>query len=240
ISKLQELRHLIGFFSESLPIANLKKLLTLKYVCLSSWEKLNPERLVDLQELQIELNERTDLSIPVFKFETVAKLRSLRLLSVWLGHRQSLPSLHLLGHCRCLVDLRLCGRIEKLPENLDEIFPNLEALKLMNSLLKEDSIPSLEKLPNLMFLVLFSKSYTGEKLSCRANGFPRLEVLNLSNLIQLEEWEVDEDAMPMLRGLSMTKCSNKLRIPEKLKSIPLPGKWECSDHLRGNFSLKLL
>ncbi|XP_031284279.1 putative disease resistance RPP13-like protein 3 [Pistacia vera] len=238
ISKLQELRHLIGFFSGSLPIANLKKLLTLKYVYQSSWEELNPESLVDLQELQIQCDG--DLTIPEFKFETVAKLRSLRVLSVWLDPDLSFPSLQLLGHCRCLVDLRLCGRIEKLPENLEEIFPNLEGLKLADSLLEEDSIPSLERLPNLMFLVLANASYLGKKLSCRANGFPRLEVLLLSNLIQLEEWEVDEDAMPMLRGLSITGCSNKLRIPEKLKSIPLPGKWECSDNLRGNFSLKLL
>ncbi|XP_031249448.1 disease resistance protein RPP13-like [Pistacia vera] len=101
------------------------------------------------------------------------------------------------------------------------------SLKPLGSLLKDDPMASLKKLPNLTIIVLSFNSYTGRKLMCSAKGFPRLEIMQF-DLEELEEWQVDEDAMPMLRGLKMMENS-KLKIPERLRSIPLPGEWECED-----------
>ncbi|XP_031259585.1 putative disease resistance RPP13-like protein 3 [Pistacia vera] len=231
ISKLQELRHLTGFFTGSLPIASLKNLLTLKYVCFVSWARINPKKLVNLRELQIELGGGKEKD---FSLDSIATLRSLRILSVWLGPDQSFNSLQPLGHCPCLVDLRLNGKLQKLPTNMDQLLPNLQVLKLSDSLLDDDPMPTLEKLPSLMFLVLIFGSYEGKKMMCRANGFPRLEILQLE-LFHLEEWQVDEAAMPMLRGLSIKDCFS-LKIPERLESIPLPGEFECIDRLSLNNS----
>ncbi|KAL5855020.1 hypothetical protein ACOSQ3_004853 [Xanthoceras sorbifolium] len=53
ISRLQELRHLIGRFKVGLgsSIANLKNLQTLKYISMQSWVQIKAKKLVNLQEL---------------------------------------------------------------------------------------------------------------------------------------------------------------------------------------------
>ncbi|KAK2654253.1 hypothetical protein Ddye_014109 [Dipteronia dyeriana] len=54
VSRLQELKHLIGYFSyrpES--IVNLTKLQTLRTVNIRSWERTNTEKLVNLRELWV-------------------------------------------------------------------------------------------------------------------------------------------------------------------------------------------
>ncbi|TXG48597.1 hypothetical protein EZV62_024472 [Acer yangbiense] len=146
VYKLQELRHLIGLFTGPLQIDSLTKLQSLKFVNNESWSKINPEKLVNLQELSIYS--------------------------------------------------RLCTEEKKLPEDIDVALPNLECLLLKNSWPRDDPMPLL-----------------GKVLS-----FPRLEILKLGRDDQLEEWRVEEGAMPRLRGLSMPQNST-LRIPERLRSI---------------------
>lgn len=90
-------------------------------------------------------------------------------------------------------------------------------------------MPKLEKLPNLTILDLGFKSYCGRKIICTTKGFHLLEILQLTDLGDLEQWQVEDGAMPMLRGLRITNAS-KLRIPERLKSIPLPAEWECDEN----------
>ncbi|XP_031259613.1 putative disease resistance RPP13-like protein 3 [Pistacia vera] len=224
IGKLQELRHLIGNFRGTLPVHNLTNLQTLKNIDYGSWTKINPVKLVNLRELRIISGRPNEKAITL---DSVTTLQSLRILSVWLRPGQAFTSLKPLGHCPCLADLRLNGKLEKLPIDMDKLLPNLECLKFSGSLLQDDPMASLEKLPNLMILVLSFNSYSGKKLTCSAKGFPRLEILQI-DLKELEEWQVDEDAMPMLRGLKIVENS-KLRITERLRSIPLPGEWECED-----------
>ncbi|XP_024046465.1 leucine-rich repeat-containing protein 10B [Citrus clementina] len=50
-----------------------------------------------------------------------------------------------LSDCSCLVELRLSGKLEKLPEDLHEVLPNLECLSLKKSGLKEDPMPSVRE-----------------------------------------------------------------------------------------------
>ncbi|KAJ4724320.1 Disease resistance protein [Melia azedarach] len=226
VSKLNELRHLIGSFSGKLHIDSLTNLQTLKYVPLESWYKINTSKLVNLRKLHIEYKDRAR---QVFTFHSVAKLQNLQLLSVELSdNNSSFASLQPLSNCPCLVDLRLHGKINELPKEMHPLLPNLECLSLEKSELKDDPMPVLEKLLNLVILKLFFP-YSGKKLVCSEKGFPRLEILDLA-LLNLEEWLVEEGAMPMLRGLSTFTTHKLEQIPESLRLIPRPAPWECQNY----------
>ncbi|KAK9265816.1 hypothetical protein L1049_021577 [Liquidambar formosana] len=92
-------------------------------------------------------------------------------------------------------------------------------------------MPTLEKLPNLMILHLKYHNWT--KLTCTAEGFPLLEVLVLDMLYCLKELEVEEGAMPMLKGLQIKECCNQFTVPERLRSIPdsnnLNWEWDWAE-----------
>ncbi|KAK9221083.1 hypothetical protein WN944_009508 [Citrus x changshan-huyou] len=64
---------------------------------------------------------------------------------------------------------------------------------------------------------------------CTTKGFHLLEIPQLIDLDDLEQWQVEDGTMPMLRGLRTTNAS-KLKIPERLKSIALPAEWECDEN----------
>ncbi|TYG47629.1 hypothetical protein E1A91_D11G343900v1 [Gossypium mustelinum] len=77
-------------------------------------------------------------------------------------------------------------------------------------------MPTLEKLPNLRVLE-FEGIFKGKEMFCSAQGFPRLESLSLWSLHNLEEWKVDEGAMPS--RLEIGKCGNLKMLPERLRFI---------------------
>ncbi|KAL5832279.1 hypothetical protein ACOSQ4_017633 [Xanthoceras sorbifolium] len=218
ICKLQEVRHLIGrFVNKSLHIDSLTKLQTLKYVQHMYWTKIKTEKLVNLRELWIVDSESE------FSFESMANLKSLRILSVEAGYLGTpFGSLQPLSHCQHLVELRLEGKMEKLPENIQQLLPNLECLSLTALELKDDPMPLLEKLPYLTILHLGERIYSGKKIKCSAKGFLLLEILLFDEYnFEMEEWEVEEGALPRLRGLRIPTNPN-LTIPERLRSIPTP------------------
>ncbi|XP_031274535.1 putative disease resistance RPP13-like protein 3 [Pistacia vera] len=171
ICKLQELKHLIGNFRGSLPVDNLTNLQTLKYINIGCWSKINPEKLGSLRELRII----SDWALPnEFDLKPIGKLKSLQILSVMLPLRSdtSFASWQALAHCSCLVDLRLSGKIEELPRNMEQLLPNLECLKLRSLFLRDDPMALLENLPNLMILVLNFVSYSEKKNDMLGKWFP--------------------------------------------------------------------
>ncbi|KAL5832273.1 hypothetical protein ACOSQ4_017627 [Xanthoceras sorbifolium] len=203
ICKLEEVRHLIGrFANESLHIDNVTKLQTLKYLWIVYLENL-------------------------FSFDSMANLRSLRILSVEADYRETrFALLQPLSHCQHLVELRLKGKMEKLPKNIHQLLPNLECLSLTASQLKDDPMPLLEKLPYLTILHLGKGFYSGKKIMCSTKGFLLLEILLFDeDNFEIEEWQVEEGALPRLRGLRIPEVPN-LTIPERLNSIPTPDPHE--------------
>ncbi|KAL5853722.1 hypothetical protein ACOSQ3_008840 [Xanthoceras sorbifolium] len=226
--KLQELKHLFGFFSGPIQISGLRKLHSLRYVSNESWIKINTEKLVNLRELWIYGQLSKELK--AFRFDSIAKLKRLGQLSVKLQFGDSFASLGPLYHCSNLVNLRLNGKIGKLPANIDAVLPNLECLLLENSRLKDDPMSLLETLPRLMILYLRNNFFTGKKLTCRFQGFPRLEILKLGKDDKLEEWHIEEGAMPILKKLSYPKDS-KLTFsgPWSWKSLAALGEYELEE-----------
>ncbi|TXG65554.1 hypothetical protein EZV62_006829 [Acer yangbiense] len=125
ISMLQELRHLFGNFNGNLKIDSLTKLQSLNYVYCLSWISMNTEKLGNLRELWIYGPVGTT---KVFCFDSIAKLERLEQLVVKLSINDCFAPLQPLTHCSNLVDLRLYGKIEKLPEDIHNVLPNLECL----------------------------------------------------------------------------------------------------------------
>ncbi|KAG2725843.1 hypothetical protein I3760_01G085000 [Carya illinoinensis] len=118
--------------------------------------------------------------------------------------------------CPHIYQLRLWGKIEKLPEH-DKISQHLAQLKLKETQLEEDPMLILEKLSNLKILHLAHQAYTGKKMICSVRGFPQLQSLILNELNGLEEWEVEEGSMPMLCHLKIEFCYNLRMVPDGLQ-----------------------
>ncbi|KAK3028652.1 hypothetical protein RJ639_037832 [Escallonia herrerae] len=111
------------------------------------------------------------------------------------------------------------GVIDELPASGS--FPeSLASLILRDSEFTEDPMPTLESLPNLRSLELI-RVYHGNKIVCSASGFRQLEVIRISDLGELEEWQVEEGAMPVIKGLHIHGCNKLKIIPERLKSVPM-------------------
>ncbi|KAL7264622.1 hypothetical protein ACSBR1_002560 [Camellia fascicularis] len=96
---------------------------------------------------------------------------------------------------------------------------NLKTLTLSMSKIKEDPMSELGKcLPQLNILRLFADSFVGEKMNCLGGGFPKLRVLKLWMLETLNEWIVEEGALPELEELEIRGCE-KLKKSQGLERL---------------------
>ncbi|XP_061365904.1 putative disease resistance protein At1g50180 [Gastrolobium bilobum] len=119
--------------------------------------------------------------------------------------------------CPSLLKLHVEGRMEKLPEA--RLFPpQLAKLTLWGCRLVEDPMVTLEKLPNLKFLSGW-EMFVGKKMVCSQNGFPQLKVLLLRGLPNLEEWTVENQAMPNLYRLGISDCNKLKTVPNGLRFV---------------------
>ncbi|XP_078154754.1 putative disease resistance protein At1g59780 [Carex rostrata] len=99
--------------------------------------------------------------------------------------------------------------------------PNLAKLTLTNSGLKEDPMPTLERLQALKFLSIKDGAYTGKQMICSGNGFPHLKFLELANLENLENWEIEfvmdgsvkKMGIPQLTTLRVIQCLKLNKLP---------------------------
>ncbi|XP_044473254.1 probable disease resistance protein RF45 [Mangifera indica] len=104
--------------------------------------------------------------------------------------------------------------------------PRLTQLSLSNTELKDDPMPTLEKLQHLKILKLKHNPYSGRKLTCTSGGFPKLEVLHLKSMLWLEEWTMEAEAMPNLKCLVFNPCAFLRKLPEELWRIKTLNKLE--------------
>ncbi|KAK4406732.1 putative disease resistance protein [Sesamum angolense] len=121
--------------------------------------------------------------------------------------------------CRSLSWLKVLCPLSKLPTYEPELYHNMISLVLSESNIKKDPMEILGQLPMLQNLWLWNDAYVGKRMVCRATGFPQLKLLAFDSLYNLEEWRVEEGAMPNLFFLSMFECDNLQMIPDGLKFI---------------------
>nr|CAJ26375.1 nucleotide binding site/leucine rich repeat (NBS/LRR) kinase [Brachypodium sylvaticum] len=98
---------------------------------------------------------------------------------------------------------------------------NLRRLKFScpNLLNDEDPMPTLGSwLPFLNVLEIGFRSYTGATITCSSGWFPNLYNLVLHDL-DVEEWVLEDGAMPKLRILTLCKCTKLKALPEGLQHL---------------------
>ncbi|KAK8312767.1 hypothetical protein V6Z11_D01G063900, partial [Gossypium hirsutum] len=225
IWKLEQLRHL--YLPQSMTDETKLKLHTLTNILtlidfntgncfvadLSKFTKLR--KLGILGPFNIDdFKEELDKNLPIIASDC------LRSLSIWNDEGiDSKVLAHLLSSCVNLCELTLRVKIEKLPD-FHHFSSSIAYVHLTECMLVEDPMPTLEKLPNLRVLELYDqKAFIGKEMVCSAPGFPKLESLTLSWLSNLEEWEVEEGAMPALRYLEIYGCKKLKMLPDGLRFI---------------------
>ena len=100
--------------------------------------------------------------------------------------------------------------------HVEESSIRITSLRLWLSLLGDDPMPVLEKIPTLRNLVLFSYSFMGKEMACSSMGFPKLTSLLLYELPKLVKWNIEEGSMSVLTRLKINRCSMLEELPEGL------------------------
>ncbi|GMY34937.1 putative disease resistance protein At1g50180 [Fagus crenata] len=127
--------------------------------------------------------------------------------------------IQILSSCPHIYNLHLQHvEIKKLPE-VHQFSSNLAKLTLKWTYLEEDPMATLEKLPNLKILRLLGGSFVGKNMVCSERGFPQLQSLVLQYMYSLEEWRVEEGAMPSLCRLQVNNCQSLRTIPDGLRFV---------------------
>nr|UBY07050.1 NBS-LRR disease resistance protein [Dasypyrum villosum] len=104
---------------------------------------------------------------------------------------------------------------------------NLYMLYLYWSQLREDPLPSLCRLSNLINLVLtkagvkplFEKKYNGEQLSFLTGWFPKIKVHSLRDLPNLNRLDIQQGAMASLEKLFLTNLRSMTEVPPGIKFL---------------------
>ncbi|KAL6323333.1 hypothetical protein AAG906_029340 [Vitis piasezkii] len=230
IWKLHHLRHLYGrgvVSSQSVidkcrngPLS-VGHLTNLQSLCLraDSWccgEGLG--KLIELRELTIVWTEIAQTKNQGFS-ESVKKLTALQSLCLYptVGEEMlTVPPLMPFSDHTYLYHLTISGRLERFPDEIEFYPPNLISLDLQCWNIEQDPMVTLEKLPNLRFLILSLCSSMVKKMVCTSGGFQQLETLKLWNLKELKELIVEEGAMPDLKDLVIDACPKMKRLSHGL------------------------
>ncbi|KAL5139282.1 Disease resistance RPP8-like protein 3 [Glycine soja] len=117
-----------------------------------------------------------------------------------------------------LTDVYLLGCLSS-PSILNQLPSSLVELTLSHSKLEDDPMQTLKDLPNLHSLSLLAESYLGKDLVCSSQSFPQLHVLKFWKLEQLEEWNIEPEALPSLRQLEIRSCPGMKMLPDGLKHV---------------------
>ncbi|KAL5569445.1 hypothetical protein UlMin_026020 [Ulmus minor] len=225
ISKLVHLRHLLlPYVRGPLRIEKLSNLETLKTVDAENLIRYDAVvNLPNLRDLEVRFKSAKEASLVLQSLASqCARLRSLKLIL-----NDEFPSLDVLVDCSALYKMHLVGRLSL--QHSSFLPKSLVKLELRRSLLNQDVVVVLEKMENLRIL---QYSYDGynyhsglssgaimSKMVFSSHGFPKLEILRLIALDDLEEWEVGEDAMANLKRLDISRIPKLKMIPDGLKYV---------------------
>uniref|UniRef100_A0ACD6AG00 Uncharacterized protein n=1 Tax=Avena sativa TaxID=4498 RepID=A0ACD6AG00_AVESA len=196
---------------------------SLRHVYLT--DEFSPPNGVQLNELQtfkLRLNCATTCS----KYCNPDMVRFLgqmtQLTTLWLATFQCMPArvMDIFANMPCLVDIRLLTNLGVFSELPDvHHFPqSLRSFDLSAVEIRQDPMPVLEKLQCLVVLTL--KGYSGQTMSCSANGFPRLQNIKLYRFSYIEEWRIESGAMPKLSHVTLSWFPKMSKLAEGLLHLP--------------------
>ncbi|XXG72462.1 hypothetical protein AAC387_Pa07g1554 [Persea americana] len=148
---------------------------------------------------------------------SIQRMKGLHRLCITANNREMLQLEELSSPPHGLQGLWLEGHLEKLPHWITSL-RNLTYLHLNLSQLKEDPLPQIGPLPNLLVLLL-SKAYKGQQMCFVAGCFPRLERLYLNGLKNLNHVRIEQGAMPRIKLLFFRWCVGLTTLPEGIEHL---------------------
>ncbi|XP_052478906.1 disease resistance protein RPP8-like isoform X2 [Gossypium raimondii] len=225
VFKLERLRHIViksvgkfhvdGFrWRQGFTSKNIE---TLKFIVVDEKAAENNAvlRWTNIQSLGIEFTRAEYVKPTLILLAKLQRLRSVSLCFFYCSHLDLEP----LSQYYHLSKLKLLGPIKDEPHPNGHVLKflplNIVKLTLFDCGLRQDPMAVLEKLCHLRILFL-KGAYIGSKMVCSTNGFPKLDYL-LIMLIMLEEWEIEEGAMPCLRELTLANVESLRMLPEGLR-----------------------
>ncbi|KAK9035045.1 hypothetical protein V6N11_077096 [Hibiscus sabdariffa] len=223
--KMEQLRHLYlpnwcGNVTDKLQLANLSNLQTLVNFPADKCDVRDLLLLTNLRKLVLNDPRHFEPFVQIFEppNKTLPYLTSLSLKTDLLSFPDKVVDLRkLLLGCPRLCKLHVEGRIENLPR--DNEFPSsLTKLTLWGSRLAEDPMEALGKLPHLKYLSGW-EVFTGKKMTCSKNSFPKLKTLLLRGLPNFQEWTIEEGAMRSLSRLGISDCYKLKMVPDGLRFV---------------------
>ncbi|CAA3025379.1 putative disease resistance protein At1g50180 [Olea europaea var. sylvestris] len=228
IYRMERLRHLYlpkSFHTEDgskLRLDGLSELETLVNFNTSLCDVKDLDTLTNLRKLRASIKDKLDDLPNILKYISFTK-NHLRRSSLSISCPQfcsdaELSLLRTLLGCHRLYKLSIEGRIGKLPE-FYHFSSSIAKIAFKASSLEEDPMATLEKLPKLSSLTLYSSTFVGEEMACTVKGFPKLLYLKLWGLSNLKRWRIDAGAMPKLSRLVIARCENLEMLPDGLKFI---------------------
>ncbi|TVU34914.1 hypothetical protein EJB05_16770, partial [Eragrostis curvula] len=146
----------------------------------------------------------------------VTNLKELLYLSISADDNRPLD-LATLKPSSCLQKLHLAGTLQTLPYWFGQL-ESLTKLRLSFSQLEDDPLSVLSLLPYLLFLQL-NNAYQGRVMRCCCPGFKKLKIFIITELEELEEWDVDEGAMPSVQEVWIMSCEKLQTVPAGLQSL---------------------
>lgn len=232
IMKLQRLCHLLVYryqtvsythykygFSTPAQIGALQSLQKLCYIdadddrtnnVISELGKLNQLRRLCILKLKKEDGRKLCWSI--------AKLTNLQSLAVYsLGDDEEIDLQNLSSPPPLLQRIYLRGRMRALPHWIASMH-GLAKLHLSWCLLKEDPLPSLQDLPNLVHLELL-QVHDWQTLCFKAKGFQKLKILGLDYYEELTFVQIEEEAMSNLEKLMIQRCKQLKSMPSGIEHL---------------------
>ncbi|XXG72464.1 hypothetical protein AAC387_Pa07g1556 [Persea americana] len=148
---------------------------------------------------------------------SIQRMKGLRHLHIIANNGEMLQVEELSSPPQWLQRLFLEGHLEKLPHWITSL-TNLRRLILELSQLKEDPLPQIGPLPNLLVLEL-ARAYEGQQLCFVSGCFPRLKELHLSGLKNLNHVRIELGAMPRIKMLCLDRCVGLTTLPEGIEHL---------------------
>ncbi|RWR84847.1 disease resistance protein RPM1-like protein [Cinnamomum micranthum f. kanehirae] len=148
---------------------------------------------------------------------SIQRIKGLRGLSIKANNGETLQVEELSSPPHRLQRLVLEGHLEKLPHWITSL-RNLTSLRLRLSELKEDPLPQIGSLPNMLVLSLY-KAYRGQQLCFVAGCFPRLKKLYLCGLENLNHVRIEQGAMPSIKMLFFSECAGLTTLPKGIEHL---------------------
>lgn len=227
IGKLRKLRHFMGCEMS---------LLELKDAGIGGMKSLQT-----LSEVRIDMDGKELIS----ELGKLRQLRKLSLVGVRKEHGRALSSLlnelqhletlrvgsksksefdlevvdlHLVSSLPMLRNLKLRGKLDKLPQWIHHI-QNLTELKLACSKLTDDSRKCLEKMKNLLFLSINENAYENDTLHFHDGGFQNLKELHITDMPNLKSIVFHYRTLPSLKKIVLSNIPDFTMHPHDFENL---------------------